>query len=155
MFVRRQDLPRLPIDFRNDVLKNVRVVIDCTPIFIEKPGNYKKQSNTFSSYKQANVYNLLIATTPFGGMAYMSVPFEGALSDRKIVEDSDFLPFLEEGDDVLGTSNLFLVTKVFLFLDCSCVIFSRLNFMVMCYFIIGFVMTTNLSQLKIAQLQAI
>ena len=108
MFVWRQDLPGLPLKFRNDALKNVLVVIDCTPIFIEKPGNYKKQSNTFSVYKHANVYNLLIGTTPWGGMAYMSVPFEGAMSDRRIVEDSDFLPFLEEGDDVLGNTNLFL-----------------------------------------------
>ena len=108
MFVQQQDLPGLPIEFRNDILENVRVVIDCTPIFIEKPGNYKKQSNTFSVYKQANVYTLLIGTTPWGGMAYMSVPFEGAMSDRRIVEDSDFLPFLEEGDDVLGNTNLFL-----------------------------------------------
>merc|ERR1739838_500162 len=90
MFVQQQDLPGLPIEFRNDILENVRVVIDCTPIFIEKPGNYKKQSNTFSVYKQANVYTLLIGTTPWGGMAYMSAPFEGAISDRKIVEDSDF-----------------------------------------------------------------
>ena len=112
MFVRRQDLPGLPIEFRNDVLKNIRVVIDCTPIFIEKPGNYKKQSNTFSVYKQANVYTLLIGTTPWGGMAYMSVPFEGAMSDRRIVEESDFLPFLEEGDDVLGKTNLFSCNRV-------------------------------------------
>ena len=102
MFVKRRDLPALPLDFRNDILDHVRVVIDCTPIYVEKPGNYRKQANTFSVYKHANVYNLLIGTTPCGGMAYMSAPFEGAMSDRKIVEDSDFLPFLDEGDDVLG-----------------------------------------------------
>ena len=70
MFVKTKDLPSpLPEAFRNDFLKNIRCVIDCTPIFIQKPGNLQKQSNTYSVYKHANVYNLLIATTPSGGTA--------------------------------------------------------------------------------------
>ena len=36
------------------------------------------------------------------GMAYMSKPFEGNMSDKKIVEMSDFCPFLERGDEILG-----------------------------------------------------
>ena len=64
-----------------------------------------KQSATFSTYKQSNVYTLLIATTPSGGMAYMSEPFEGAMSDKKIVEKSDFLSFVDEGDIFLGNFN--------------------------------------------------
>ena len=82
MFVEKKDLPKLPLDFQNEMLENVRAVIDVTSITIEKPGNLQKQSNTFSTYKQDNVVNLLIATTPAGGMAYMSAPFEGAISDR-------------------------------------------------------------------------
>ena len=44
----------------------------------------------------------MIGTTPSGGMAYMSEPFEGAISDRRMVEDSDFKDFIEEEDEVLG-----------------------------------------------------
>ena len=102
MFVKQRDLPPLPESFQNEYLEKIRCVIDCTPIFIQKPGNLKKQSNTYSVYKHSNVYTLLIATTPSGGMAYMSKPFEGAISDRKIVEDSDFRDFIEEEDEVLG-----------------------------------------------------
>ena len=102
MFVKKKDLPPLPECFRNEYLQDIRVVIDCTPIFIQKPGNLKKQSNTFSVYKHSNVYTLLIGTTPSGGMAYMSEPFEGAISDRRMVEDSDFKDFIEEEDEVLG-----------------------------------------------------
>ena len=104
MFVKKKDLPPLPEYFRNEFLQDIRVVIDCTPIHIQKPGNLMKQSNTYSTYKSDNVYNVLIGTTPSGGMAYMSAPFEGAISDRKIVEDSDFCPFLDKGDGVLGKS---------------------------------------------------
>jgi hypothetical protein len=104
MFVKQKDLPPLPQVFRNDYLNRIRCVIDCTPVFIQKPGNLKKQSNTYSVYKHANVYTLLVATTPSGGMAYMSRPFEGAISDRRIVEMSDFCEFIDRADEVLGKS---------------------------------------------------
>ena len=58
-----------------------------------------------SNYKHYNCYQLLIAVTPAGGMAYMSEPFEGAMSDKKIVEKSDFLSFVDEGDIFLGNFN--------------------------------------------------
>ena len=102
MFVKKKDLPPLPDYFNNEYLKDIRVVIDCTPIHIQKPGNLMKQSNTYSTYKSDNVYTVLIGTTPSGGMVYMSAPYEGCISDRKIVEDSDFCPFLDKGDGVLG-----------------------------------------------------
>ena len=115
MFVKQRDLPPLPGCFQNEYLEKIRCVIDCTPIFIQKPGNLKKQSNTYSVYKHSNVYTLLIATTPSGGMAYMSKPFEGAISDRKIVEDSDFREFIEEEDEVLGK----FILLIFDNLSCS------------------------------------
>ena len=46
------------------------------------------------------------------GMAYMSKPFEGNMSDRKIVEMSDFCPFLERGDEILG-KDFFILTKCY------------------------------------------
>ena len=71
-----------------------------------------KQSNTYSTYKSDNVYTVLIGTTPSGGMAYMSKPYEGAISDRKIVEDSDFCPFLDKGDGVLGKSFFMILMQL-------------------------------------------
>ena len=54
-----------------------------------------------------NCYQLLIAVNPAGGMAYISEPFEGALSDRKIVEKCDILDFIERGDVILGNYSIF------------------------------------------------
>ena len=66
------------------------------------PGNYQKQGNTFSSYKHENDYSILVGVHPTGGVAFVSKPFEGSISDNKILEDCGFFPYLDEGDWVLA-----------------------------------------------------
>ena len=43
----------------------------------------------------------------------MSEPFEGAISDRKIVDASDFKDYIEEEDEVLGKVIFLFVTRTF------------------------------------------
>ena len=69
---------------------------------IQKPRNYQEQGNTWSSYKQDNVVNILIGVRPDGGMGFCSKPFEGNISDRKLLIDSGLLELLEPGDYILA-----------------------------------------------------
>ena len=69
---------------------------------IQKPRNYQEQGNTWSSYKQDNVVNILIGVRPDGGMAFCSKPFEGNISDRQLLIESGLLELLEPGDYVLA-----------------------------------------------------
>ena len=65
---------------------------------IRRPRNFLKQGNTFSSYKNQNVYNVLIGVLPTGTLAFVSKPFEGCISDNKLLEDSGMLDWSEHGD---------------------------------------------------------
>ena len=47
----------MPSSFRKD-FPNTRAIIDCTEVFIKKPGNTKAQSITYSTYKSHNTAKL-------------------------------------------------------------------------------------------------
>ena len=49
MFVRKVDLPKLPKSFQNPILKDVRVVMDCTPVQVLTI--FLQQSITFKARK--------------------------------------------------------------------------------------------------------
>jgi hypothetical protein len=103
MFTKRYDIKKpLPKCFQNVLLRNTRVVIDCTEIEIESSTNYDQQSNTYSPYKTGNTIKMLIGVLPSGAACYISDAFEGCISDRAICMKSDFLNFIEPGDVVLA-----------------------------------------------------
>ena len=51
IFTERKDLPELPKPFRNPLLRDCRVVIDCTELKCENTTNYTQQGDLYSSYK--------------------------------------------------------------------------------------------------------
>ena len=69
----------------------------------------------YSKYKSRPTVKFLIACAPSGGACYCSEAFEGSISDRKIVEDSNFLDFINPNDTILAdrgfTIEDILVTK--------------------------------------------
>ena len=91
-----------PPVFRNKLLKDVRVVIDCTEIECENTENYQAQGNIYSNYKHRPTYKFLIGTNQNGAVIFVSDAFEGSISDRQIVIDSKFIDFLKPGDKVLA-----------------------------------------------------
>lgn len=85
-----------------DKFENLRVVIDCFEVYMQRPTHFQQQTNTFSDYKQRNTLKFLIGISCFGGLSFLSEGYEGSISDRKLVERSGFMDFLEEGDAVMA-----------------------------------------------------
>jgi hypothetical protein len=102
MFTPRAFHNPLPKSFRNPLLRNVRVVIDCTEFYIESSSDFKQAGNLYSSYKSRATAKVLIGVAPCGAAMFVSEVFEGAISDREIVKQSGFLDYIKPGDVVLA-----------------------------------------------------
>ena len=81
---------------------NTRCIIDCTEFKIQKPSLPSSQKATYSSYKQTNTLKLLVGIAPNGALTYLSKIWSGNVSDRRLVEESDFLDLLDAGDDIMA-----------------------------------------------------
>lgn len=53
-------------------VQTVRIVIDATEYFCEKPGNLKAQYLTWSGYKYHNTFKVLIGVAPNGLVSFVS-----------------------------------------------------------------------------------
>ena len=83
-------------------LKNLRAVIDCTELYIDKPSRPSSQRNTYSHYKSRNTFKVLFSQSPICHFNFVSNAYSGSISDKEIVQKSGFLDFLEEGDLVMA-----------------------------------------------------
>ena len=81
---------------------NTTVIIDCSEFYIQKPRNPTTQSQTYSSYKSHNTYKSLLGISPSGSFIYVSELYGGNSSDKYMVEHSDFLDYIQPGDDVMA-----------------------------------------------------
>ena len=82
--------------------KNIRCIIDCTEFFCQRPSNFARQGNLYSSYKSHCTFKVLVAVAPNGAVMFTSDVFEGSISDREIVIKSGFLDYLCPGDTVMA-----------------------------------------------------
>ena len=80
---------------------NVRAILDCTEVFIERPSLAEAQAKTCSNYKSKNTWKTLVAATPAGTVSFVSRGHGGKASDRKIVEESGILDKFEHGDSCM------------------------------------------------------
>ena len=69
-------------------------IIDCTEIFIETPKSLELQSATWSEYKHHNTAKILISVLPNSLISYVSEPYTGRISDKAIVNETEFLDTL-------------------------------------------------------------
>ena len=90
----------LPAAFRK--FQNIRCIIDCTELFIERPSNLTGQSLTFSNYKHHTTIKFLVAIVPTGAVCYVSQAWGGRVCDRCITEQSGFLDHICPGDVVMA-----------------------------------------------------
>jgi len=80
---------------------NLRCVVDCTSFKIQAPDNLHQQSNTWSTYHSEHELKVLIATSVFGGCAFVSEAAEGSISDRKLFVTCGIMDYLNSGEAVM------------------------------------------------------
>ena len=55
----------------------IRVIIDCSELFIETPSSFRSQGATYSSYKHHNTAKGLVGISPLGAVAFVSDLYSG------------------------------------------------------------------------------
>ena len=80
---------------------NMRVIIDCTEVFMETPSSLVGQTCLYSDYKHHCKVKFLVAITPNGALSWISPTYGGQTSDVFIVWDCGFLDLLEPADQVM------------------------------------------------------
>ena len=105
----RKSLPK-----RLKRFQNVRIILDCLELFIQKPKVPISQKITWSSYKHWNTFKLLVGITPTGVISFIAPLWTGSISDKEIVKQSGLLNLLEEGDAVMADKG-FLIRDLLTF----------------------------------------
>ncbi|XP_061172879.1 uncharacterized protein LOC133182161 [Saccostrea echinata] len=90
----------MPTCFKS--FQNLRVILDCTEIFIQKSNSLINQNQSFSHYKHHTTLKFLIGITPSGVISFVSEGFGGKISDRQMIERLPLLDLLEERDVVMA-----------------------------------------------------
>lgn len=103
------------------IYKNTRVIIDCTEVFIERPGNLTARAATWSNYKSNNTLKYLVGITPCGAISFVSRAFGGRTSDKVVTQRSGFLDLLQHSDVVMADRG-FLIQEDILARNCYLVI---------------------------------
>jgi len=97
-----RDITSLTLPAAFSKFQNIRCIIDCTELFIERASNLAGQSLTFSNYKHHTTVKFLVGIVPTGAICYVSQAWGGRVSDRCITEESGFLDFICKGDLVMA-----------------------------------------------------
>ena len=91
----------MPAVFK-DLQPPTRCIIDATEVFIQRPQNPTALQLTFSSYKNHNTFEGLIAISPSGAICFISDIFGSNISDKKLTAECRLLEYLEEGDSAMA-----------------------------------------------------
>lgn len=81
---------------------SVRVIIDCTEIYIQKPSSLVNQSLTFSNYKHHSTVKFLVGITPSGVISFVSEGWPGKTTDGELTISSGLIDLLDENDSVMA-----------------------------------------------------
>lgn len=82
---------------------DLKVIVDCTEIFAQKPSSLCASKAIFSNYKNHNTFKFLVAINPCAAIVFVSKAWGGRTSDKHITQNSpDFIATLEKGDEVMA-----------------------------------------------------
>ncbi|XP_034236304.1 uncharacterized protein LOC117642332 [Thrips palmi] len=83
--------------------QNIRVIVDCTEVPINKPKNPAAQQAVFSYYKDRCTGKFEVGATPSGLLCHCSSGYGGGSArDRQIVERSGLLNKCERSDSIMA-----------------------------------------------------
>lgn len=92
---------------------DVRVILDCTEIFVQNPSKLDSKKQVFSNYKHHNTFKFLIGVSPQMGITYVSRMYGGRASDKFITSDSeDLLQNLEVTRGSVMADRGFLISGI-------------------------------------------
>jgi len=104
----------MPKSFKKAGYGKVRVIIDCSEIFIERPKSLEIQAVTWSDYKSHNTIKFLIGISPTGYITFLSDCYGGRASDRFICKDSCFYDLLDTYDEVMADRGFQIMEELLL-----------------------------------------
>lgn len=104
VFNAQKDVVRhnLPPSFRNTKYSQVRHIIDCSEVFIEKPQNLVYQNQCWSDYKHHHTAKFLLSINPSGMINFISECWGGRTSDKHITLHSGFMDLIEPFDCIMA-----------------------------------------------------
>ncbi|XP_068761975.1 uncharacterized protein [Montipora capricornis] len=93
----------LPDSFKGKY-ENVRGILDCTELKCELPKDYLKHSEIYSDYKSHDTFKGLVCISciSYGWITFVSQLYQGRISDKEIVEKSNFCQLIDTGDQHLA-----------------------------------------------------
>ncbi|XP_050460200.1 uncharacterized protein LOC126856070 [Cataglyphis hispanica] len=81
--------------------ENVRIVVDCTEIFIQALTKLGCQEVVYSHYKSSPTIKVMTGVSPGGTITFISKPFGGRVTDTEIFSKSELINLLEVNDGVM------------------------------------------------------
>ena len=81
---------------------NCRLIIECTEVSIDVPGDLNHHCSTYSNHKGRATFKALVACAPNGVLVYASDLYGGSTHDKAITKDCGILDCLDTGDAILA-----------------------------------------------------
>ena len=88
--------------FSNPRYCQIRVILDCAEFEIEAPSALSLNAMTYPDYKGRNMVKVLFGVTPDDYIIFISMTFDGSISDNSITLKSRILDLLEAGDTFMA-----------------------------------------------------
>ena len=108
MFVELKGLCEMPESESSEKAKQfgkfplVRVILDCTEVYTQKPSSLQANKEIYSNYKNHNTFKYLVGVSPHPAVVYVSQAWGGRASDKHITGQSqNLIEALNPGEQVM------------------------------------------------------
>ena len=89
---------------------DLKVIIDCTESFTQKPSSLQACKEIYSNYKSHTTFKFLVGINAHAAIVYVSRAWGGRTSDKHITANSpDLIASMDRGDEVMADRDLMLV----------------------------------------------